>query len=422
MQRSGRVRRSLAAIWQTIRDQYSSLGLLRRQELALLSVTNLLDTMSGTIVVPLLPIYAATLGADPFTIGAIFAAPSVTKALLSVPFGYLSDRTARRPWILAGTVLGGLSVIGLAFAAGPLWLVGLRGLDGVGAAMKAPAANAYVGDLAADDERGRVFGAYHTLGRLGVVLGPAFGGALSVYGLAVPFLVLGVGTVLGGLLLVALPRHSTAGADEASGFGLQSDLSLSVPISALLADTSVSAIGTGAFDPLFPLLLSATVGGGPSYAALVWSGFGMAMLLFVPVGGTLADQTGRTRTIALGKLVWGVVLFGLVVAGHPAVPVALLFVAGIASALAGPAKGALTYELASDGDEATLVGINGAAHSAGRALGPLVGGFVAAWFGVTTAVAGIGVLWMLLIANVVLLVPEPGDGDEEIGSGQATAG
>lgn len=415
---------SLPAVTSTVAslaDHYATLGHLRDRRLALLAGANLLDTMSISIIVPLLPTYAESLGAGAFLIGLIFAAESAAKATLSAPFGHLTDRTNRRVWIVVGTIVSALSVMAFGLVEVPLWFVGLRLIDGAATAMRGPATTAYIGDAFPERDRGGAIGAYRTAGMLGLAVGPALGGGLAVVTTpAVPFVVLGAGTLIAGIVLaVGLPK--ARGRDDIEG---DADTDRETPplrrlsferirratstsMIALAISVFVAQIGTGAFSPFLSVLLKHTLDVGPGYTGMAWSAFGLAMLVFTPLGGSLADTTGRKRTLIAGKVTWSVVTLGLAVATAPTLPVALLFAGGIASAFSGPALGALQYEVAPDQFEGTLIGVYSSVASAGIALGPILGGLVADRLGVVAVFVAIGALWLLDTLTIGIGVREP---------------
>lgn len=411
--------RALPAV-ASLAEQYDSLGHLRDRDLALLAGAAVLDAMSGSILVPLLPAYAAETGAGPFLIGVIFAAPSATRALLSPVAGRVSDRFDRRRLVWTGMILGALSVVALGVVRSPLAFVALRGLDGAANAMKAPATTAYVGDSVPAEERGAAMGAYRTASMLGLAVGPAVGGALALAGgPSTPFVVLGAATLGAGVLLALRlrPADGEPGDHERAGGGARSldaaELRTLATGSVLALATSslISQVGTGAMSPLLAPLLARTVDAGPGYAGLAWSAFGLAMLVATPVGGTVADRRGRKPLVVGGKVVWAAVAVGLAAVTVPEVPPILLFAGGVASGASGPALSALQYESAPDGHEGTILGLYSATHAAGMALGPLLGGAVAGRFGVPGAFVGMGVLWALDTGTIALGVGDPSGGE-----------
>lgn len=58
--------------------------------------------LGSGIVVPLLPLYAESLGATGFWLGVIFAGFPISRALVTPFFGRLSDRSGRKPFISVG--------------------------------------------------------------------------------------------------------------------------------------------------------------------------------------------------------------------------------------------------------------------------------------------------------------------------------
>lgn len=439
---SGLIRRCV----RRVRKRYGALSLLREPRLGVLGAANLLDVMSVSIIVPLLPGYAQQLGAGPAFVGLLFAAPTVTRALLSVPLGYLSDRTGRRLWIAGGMIVGALSVMALGLAAAPITLLALRALDGVAAAARAPASVAYVGDTVSESDRGRAMGAYRTTGVLGVAIGPAVGGALAVtVGLAAPFLVLGGASLLAGVALaVGLPRATSGGAatgkaaersahddggEATTGThrrALRAHLRRSIPqtttptVAALSVSALVAEIGTGAVGPLLALLLAETVGGGPGYVGVVWATFGASMAVWMPLGGSLADERGRKSPLLAGKVLWAGVMIGLAGATVAWLPPALLFIAGLASGLAGPALGALRYETAPEDTSGAVLGWYGTLGSVGRAIGPIVGGALGATVGLRATAIAVGLLWVFDAMIITVGVRERRGSADDPGGMEAT--
>lgn len=404
----------LPALLRRFGEGYASLRLLADRRLALLAAANVLDRMSVALVVPLLPLYATRLGAGPATVGLLFAVETAAQAICSAPAGRVADRVGRRPAIVAGTTVSGGALAALALVGSPAALVALRALDGVGSALRGPATTAYVGDAVPTERRGRALGAYQTLGRLGVVLGPALGGLLAVDDPGLPFLVLGVPTALAGVGLLALPAVSGGDEDdEAADTGWWTlrlrDLP---PVVALLAIASLLAgVSSGAFGPLFALHLEAALGVGPAYLGAAWSVFGAALLVGTPLGGTLADATDRVRGVVAGQLGWVAAYTALATALTPLVPVFALALGGLASAVAGPAKGALNYETAPESVRGTVLGLYGALWAAGAALGPVLGGAVAARAGAAAALyclAALALCHALLVGVGVRSLGPPG--------------
>lgn len=416
------IRHVVTTVVSAIAEQYSSLRLLRDQRLAILAVANVLDTMSSTIFVPFLPSLAEDIGASAFVIGLVFAVPAVVGAVATAPAGYLSDRWGRRPLIWTGVTFSALPVMAITFAWSPLVLLSLLGLDALLRAVVSPATNAYIGDTYTEEERGSAFGVYQTTAMIGAAAGPVIGGVLAeLGGVRVPFLVLGAGTLIGGLILFAfLPPVDNSGnpeeedlSDILPAFSRESiGIFLSVPAIAWLATAFINEFGTTTLNPIFPLLLRETVGRGPTYVGATYSALALAMLIFMPIGGRVSDRLGRVRVMSVTAFGWCVVMIGLTTATSPLIPPVLMFLGGVLSAFAAPASLALRYEIAPDGREATFGGITGTASSVGKAAGPLFAGVVTGAWGVRTTALAAGLSWLVAIPLFVLLIPETASSDD----------
>ncbi len=393
-------RSTLSTLFEPLFDQYRSLGYLREPRLAALAVVHLLDVMSGSIVVPLLPSYAQRFGAGSLLLGLIFTLPAAASAVLSTPLGALADAYGRRTFIVVGLLLGSVATIGVGFAGTLPVLLVLRTFDGVGAAAAGPASKAVLGDLATNETRGRVTGAYRTVGMLGLAFGPIVGGLLADrFSLATPFVVLGVVTLAGTILVtVVLPEERVTdlerGLFDVPAVGALRG-NLTAPAAALLFSALLSSVGTRAFDPMLAPLLAETTGATPSQVGFAWSAFGVSMALCLPIGGTVADRFPRRYAIVAGKSLWCLVLTTLALGTVGWLPPLALALGGVASAVSAPALGALHYEVAPDGAEGTFFGLIGAAFATGGTLGPLVYGGVAGVVDPRTVALVIAGSWLL---------------------------
>ena len=416
------IRRTGIRAIRILKSQYASLGILRDRRIAVLAAANVLDTMSATVFVPLLPSLAEELGASAVVIGLIFTVPAVVSAVFKAPAGYLSDRIGRRPLISIGVTASALPVIAIAFAWSPLVLIVLRSVDALLRAFVGPATTAYLGDTYDADNRGEAFGAYHTSSMIGAAAGPALGGSIAEFGgIRLPFLVLGAGTLVGGFTLLAfLPAiEGQSDTNGAGTLGILPDVSrnsigvfLSVPAVAWLVTASIDEFGSNALNPTFPLLLQETVGRGPAYVGTTYSALALAMLVFLPIGGRVSDRIGRIQVLLVSYVGWCLVMIGLAVATTPFIPPVLMFVGGVLSAFAAPASFALRYEIAPDGREGTFSGITGAAESIGKATGPMFAGVIMGLWGVRIAVIAAGISWLAAVPLLAFFVPRGSDASD----------
>lgn len=143
------------------------------------------DLLGFSLILPLLPYYAATFGSDALVTGFLVSSYAVAQLIGAPLLGRLSDRIGRRPVLLIsifGTFLGFLL---LGFA-NTLWILfASRIIDGITGG-NLTVAQAYITDVTDNKNRAKALGMIGAAFGLGFIIGPAVGGALSAYGYAVP--------------------------------------------------------------------------------------------------------------------------------------------------------------------------------------------------------------------------------------------
>jgi DHA1 family tetracycline resistance protein-like MFS transporter len=161
-----------------------------------------IDLLGFSLILPLLPYYAAAFGANAFVTGLLVACYAAMQFLSAPILGRLSDRYGRRPILLfsiAGTFAGFL-LLGFASA---LWMLfASRIIDGLTGG-NLSVAQAYITDVTSPKDRAKGLGLIGAAFGLGFIIGPASGGLLSQWSYAVPAFV-AAGLSLINLLLVYL--------------------------------------------------------------------------------------------------------------------------------------------------------------------------------------------------------------------------
>src|SRR5215467_5806159 len=140
----------------------------------------LVDVLGLTIILPLLPFYAESMGATPRIVGLLVSAYALCQLIAGPPLGHLSDRVGRRPVLLVsqiGTCIGFL-ILGFAKT---LWVVFLaRIIDGLTAG-NLTVAQAYIADVTEQENRAKSFGIIGIAFGLGFLLGPGISGYLAQF-------------------------------------------------------------------------------------------------------------------------------------------------------------------------------------------------------------------------------------------------
>ncbi len=174
--------------------------MMRDRRLLVIFAVVLVDMLSFSIVLPLLPYLAGELGASAFQIGLLGAVYPIAQFFGAPLLGRLSDRIGRKPVLILsiiGTVAG---FVVLATARALPILFASRALDGITGG-NISVAQAYIADVTTREERGKALGMIGAAFGLGFILGPVTGGLLSGISYAAPAW-LGAGLALANALLV----------------------------------------------------------------------------------------------------------------------------------------------------------------------------------------------------------------------------
>src|SRR5947208_5896023 len=165
---------------------------MKRPSVFIIFLTVFIDLIGFGIVLPLLPIYSKTFGANGWQIGVLMASYSVMQFLFSPVWGRLSDRIGRRPVLLVSTAGAAVSYSVFALGSGLNGQLALavlllsRMFAGICGA-NITVAQAYIADITPVEERSKRMGLIGMAFGLGFIFGPALS-SLSLSGFTVPFL------------------------------------------------------------------------------------------------------------------------------------------------------------------------------------------------------------------------------------------
>jgi MFS family permease len=127
------------------------------------------------------PLFAvAALGSGPEAAGlalAVFAAGNAAALAFS---GRLADSLGRRPMMVSGLLVTGISTASIGFTHELGWFLTASALAGVGSGLLGPAQQAAVADVIGNDRSGgRVLAAYQMTSDIGAIVGPVLTGVLA---------------------------------------------------------------------------------------------------------------------------------------------------------------------------------------------------------------------------------------------------
>ena len=165
----------------------------RKAAMPFILITVLLDMIGIGLIIPVLPKLVTTMSGGniskgSYVFGWFVASYALMQFVFSPILGKLSDAVGRRPIILTSLFGAGLDYLLMAFAPNLKWLFVGRVISGITGA-NISAANAYIADVSAPEDRAKNFGMIGACFGVGFIIGPGLGGLLGSYSLKLPFIV-----------------------------------------------------------------------------------------------------------------------------------------------------------------------------------------------------------------------------------------
>lgn len=438
-------------------------------DLFALAATQAVAAFGAGLVIPLLapllaglpdPLFPDSILGLPVTtelqVGILFSVFGITRSILQVPMGRLSDRVGvRKPFLEAGMLGSAFTLYAYGVVGSVGALMSVRILQGVALAVSTPAMFAIVEGVTEHRTRGGSMGFFSMMRTLGWGLGPIVGGLLTdLFGMRVSF---GVATVLTvgavGAIHFTVPDVPPSSATD--GARTRTGADADTPKTPRDAD-AIDTPGDGGVDPEFATSGgTAVTGADPSVLWLFSSrrqastllGLGLALVTMMMgfsamvamenpilerIGGTKAgfglvfaistltrlvvqfpvgvasDRYGRKRFIVWGLLVSAplVALMGFAHALSEFIALRGLLGVALAGVIA-PAY-ALAADWVDEHRSGEQLGVVTTAFSVGFAFGPIIAGVVA-FMGFAVPFVLAGVLTVVGAFVVWLLVEEPPD-------------
>ena len=128
---------------------------------------------------PVIPLYARSIGADTVQIGIINSAFLLIAGIMSLPLGILSDRFGRKLFASLGLIVLSVTSFLLYFSKTPMQIMWIYLLFGAGLAAFGPTMMSFVADFSPITHLGRSYGWYTTAIYTSMSLGPAMGGFIA---------------------------------------------------------------------------------------------------------------------------------------------------------------------------------------------------------------------------------------------------
>jgi multidrug resistance protein len=154
-------------------------------KLVVLMITAFIDMVGTLMIIPLLPFYAKSFGANGFVVGLLVSSFAIAQLISAPMWGRFSDRYGRRPAMIVGLAASAIAYVIFAYA-DSLWLLFLSRLVQGSGGGTVSVIQAYVADAVKPEERAKGLGWLSAATNAGVALGPVIGSQALVFGKHAP--------------------------------------------------------------------------------------------------------------------------------------------------------------------------------------------------------------------------------------------
>jgi DHA1 family multidrug resistance protein-like MFS transporter len=365
----------------------------RRALWGIIAAVFLVGTGVGSVL-PILPLFLRERGSSYALVGIIVGANLVAQFIGQYPAGRLSDRFGRGPLMIGGLVVASLAIAAFALPLSIGWLIALRFIQGLGAAAFRPGARAAVADLVPEGERGIAYGWLAGADMAGLIVGPALGGVLAVFGRATVFEATGLAVLLAAAVVaVGLGRRRDSIAVEPISGNLILGDRLRAGAAAVRGLVMLSmGIGFlyGVYNVVWSLFMK-SIGATDWEVGLSFSLFALPLVLTAPLAGWAADRLDR-RWLSAGSTASTTLIAPIYPFLHsvPAV-IGVGVLEATTTAFAEPAINAFLMSAVAPDQRGRAAGTVGTAETAAKAVGALIGG----------GLFGLGVWVPFVVSSVV---------------------
>ncbi len=367
-------------------------------------------SMGMSQIAPVLPLYIRHLGVTNTASiaqlsGLAFGVTYIICAIFSPIWGYAADKYGRKAMILRAS-LGMAVVIGtMGLAQNVYQLIGLRLLQGAITGYST-ACTTLIATQTDKEHAGEALGTLSTASIAGSLLGPMIGGYISeTLGFQPVFFITGALLLISFITTALFVKESFTREDK-KALSLKETWS-SVPEKSLTITMFVTffvlSVALYSVEPIITVYitqLSRNTSHIALLAGLAFSASGLANIIAAPRLGRLSDKIGAHKVMLVALIMAGLVFIPQAFVKNPWQLMGLRFLLGLTTAGLTPSVSILIKKITPDSLTGKVFGFNMSAGYLGVFAGAVLGGQVAAYFGIryvffiTSALLFINAVWV----------------------------
>ncbi|GMA98188.1 multidrug efflux MFS transporter [Pelosinus sp. IPA-1] len=343
-------------------------------------------------IAPVLPLYIEHLGVHntasivQFS-GIAFGITYIISAVFSPIWGHAADKFGRKPMLLRASL--GMSVVigSMGFAQNVYELIGLRLLMGVIAGYST-ACTTLIAIQTDKEHAGWALGTLSTANIAGSLLGPMIGGFIAEnFGLQKVFFITGALLLLTFITTALFVKESFIREDKKAltfkeVWNTVPEKSLTITMFVTFFVLTVALYSVEPIITVYVTQLASNTSHVALLAGMTFSSSGLASIIAAPRLGKLSDKIGAQKVMLVALVVAGLIFIPQAFVKNPWQLMGLRFVLGLATAGLIPSVNIIIKKITPDALTGRVFGFTMSAGYLGVFGGSVLGGQVAAWFGI----------------------------------------
>ena len=375
-------------------------------------VTVFIDLLGFGIIIPLMPFYAETFGANALTIGLLNTSFSLMQFLFAPFWGRLSDRIGRRPVILIGLFGSAVSYLLFGLATSLTLLFAARIAAGIAGA-NIPTAQAYMADVTTPEHRAKGMGLVGAAFGLGFIFGPAIGGFLSQWGYQAPSFfasALSLANFIAAWFLLPESRPSArADAARTSRVAALRQALRRPGLPQLLLIYFIVVAAFASFETTFALYSERRFAFSASTIGYVFAFVGIVLSIVQGfLVGKIVPRVGEGRIVPVAILTLAAGLALVPIARNVATLVAACGILALGMGFNSPSLMSMISRRAAADMQGGVLGLSQSLASLARVIGPAWGGWLYDRYGmVTPYVSAAGLMGVAFLLSIAVIARTP---------------
>jgi MFS family permease len=367
----------------------------------------LIGFLDTHLLIPVMALYAAALGAGVGIVGFIIGLYSVSNTLANIVGGRLVDRFGHKAPLIGGLVGDAIAMFGYALCRLPWHLALVRIFHGSSGGLVGPATMSVAARHSTEQNRGRSMAFYGMAIAISTLLGYGGGGIIAdQLGYQYVFYIGGLLLILAVVLAGLMPGEAGGPMIKApTKEGFRKIIELLRKKNLRLSYWSIFAqyFAFGGIVALLPLYVE-TLEMTAFHVGMLLATFSVMFVIIQIPAGRLSDRIGRVKPAALGLLLAGASVVTLPLVGNFAMMAGIMAVYGVGYGLLFPSISALLTDATSIEEYGRVTGIFHALITVGVSVGAPIMGGIATFLGtkVSLSLSGVPLFIALVLAALAI--------------------